>query len=178
MSVKTFTTFLVTTSLVGMLSACDTNKNTDQPPVASSPATKNSPVASSPATTTSPASSPTTQPGKATQIQVTEKDMAILLSSPSAPAGPVDFVTKYIGPSPHEFLVVKTDFPVDKLPLKGGRLDEKAKGIEVIDEIEVKDLPNGANKTLRVNLRPGKYLLVCNIPSHFRAGMLTPFTAL
>lgn len=167
---KTLATVLVTTTLLGLLSACESNPNTEQPPAASSSSpktTESSPVANSSSAKPS---------GNVTSIQVTEKDMEILLSSASAPAGPIEFVTKNTGPSPHELLVVKTDLAIDQLPRKGSVLDEKAKSIEVIDEIEEEDLPKGASKTLRVNLRPGKYLLICNIRGHFTAGMITPFT--
>ena len=41
---------------------------------------------------------------------------------------------------------------------------------------EVSELDPGARGALRLDLKPGNYLLFCNIPGHFRAGMWTVFT--
>jgi len=35
--------------------------------------------------------------------------------------------------------------------------------------------PN-ASKTLDVTLAAGSYLLICNVPGHYAAGMVTPLT--
>jgi uncharacterized cupredoxin-like copper-binding protein len=40
---------------------------------------------------------------------------------------------------------------------------------------EVEDIAPGKEKVLEVNLKAGNYLLVCNIPGHYAAGMVTPF---
>jgi len=41
---------------------------------------------------------------------------------------------------------------------------------------EVSELEPGQTGALRLDLKPGKYLLFCNIPGHFMAGMWTIFT--
>jgi uncharacterized cupredoxin-like copper-binding protein len=38
-----------------------------------------------------------------------------------------------------------------------------------VDEVE--DLAPGKSATLSVNLTPGRYVLVCNIPGHYKHGM-------
>jgi uncharacterized cupredoxin-like copper-binding protein len=35
--------------------------------------------------------------------------------------------------------------------------------------------PN-AEKTITLDLKPGVYLLICNVPGHYAAGMWTPLT--
>ena len=35
---------------------------------------------------------------------------------------------------------------------------------------------DGATEELTVDLEAGSYVLVCNIPAHYRQGMSTPFT--
>jgi len=151
------------------------NKVTAQqnPPVSS-------PVAASSTTSASSliAASPTNQQpsSSATKINVTETEMAIKVSSATAPTGPIDFVIHNSGKIPHEFVVFKTSVPDNKLPLKGSNLDESGKGIKHIAEIGADQLKSGATKTLNVNLPPGRYVLVCNIPGHFMAGMKTDFT--
>lgn len=52
------------------------------------------------------------------------------------------------------------------------RVDEEAAG----DLGEVADLDAGKSGSLTLDLRPGIYVLVCNIPGHFMAGMWTTLT--
>lgn len=106
----------------------------------------------------------------ATTIRVIETEMAIELSPATAPAGAIKFVADNQGQLPHEMEIIKTDLPLDQLPIKDNRLDRKKIG-EKIAEIEAEDLPSGATQSLVVNLTPGKYLIECNIPGHFPAGM-------
>jgi uncharacterized cupredoxin-like copper-binding protein len=124
--------------------------------------------------TSSPASSTSPKPSDGvTKIDVKEKEMEIVLSSNTAPAGPIDFVIKNVGRQPHEFVVLKTDQPLDKLPQKQGELDEEGAGLKNVAEEE--DIKSGETKTLHANLTPGNYVLVCNLPGHFPAGMKTAF---
>jgi uncharacterized cupredoxin-like copper-binding protein len=52
------------------------------------------------------------------------------------------------------------------------RLDEsKTKSLG-----EVSELDPGKSGTLTLNLKPGKYLLTCNVPTHYMAGMWTLLT--
>ena len=41
---------------------------------------------------------------------------------------------------------------------------------------EVSELDPGKTAALRLDLKPGKYLLFCNVPGHFTSGMWTVFT--
>jgi uncharacterized cupredoxin-like copper-binding protein len=41
---------------------------------------------------------------------------------------------------------------------------------------EVSELDPGKSGTLTLNLKPGKYLLACNVPGHYAAGMWTVLT--
>jgi len=41
---------------------------------------------------------------------------------------------------------------------------------------EVPELDPGKSGTLSVSLQPGTYLLLCNQPGHYEAGMWTVFT--
>ena len=154
-------------AVVSLLSACanDTAQTTPT----------NSPTATNSAQTT-PANSPSSTSTAGTKIQVTATEMKFELSQSTVPAGPVEFVVTNKGKMPHEMEVVKTDLTVDKLPVTSdGRLDTDKAGKE-IGEIEEDDLKSGTTKTLKVNLTPGKYLIVCNLPGHFKAGMRTYLT--
>ncbi len=41
---------------------------------------------------------------------------------------------------------------------------------------EISDLPPGRTGTLTLNLRPGKYVLLCNQPGHYKDGMVAKLT--
>jgi uncharacterized cupredoxin-like copper-binding protein len=96
----------------------------------------------------------------------------------TAQAGEVTFDITNDGANVHEFVVFKTDLPADQLPTteeEGATVvDEEAEGLELIDEVE--DISPGASATLTVDLEPGNYVLLCNVPGHYARGMHATFT--
>ena len=172
MNVKALVKILIVCVILSV-TAC-TNKTAQQGSPNNSTSAASSPSAASSSTA---ASSPTAETSaKATKIEVTAKEMAFQLSSTTAPVGLVEFVVKNVGKEAHEFVVLKNDLSDKKLPLKGNSLDENAKGFKNLGEIGENKLKSGATETLKVNLTPGRYLLVCNLPGHFKAGMKAEFT--
>jgi uncharacterized cupredoxin-like copper-binding protein len=126
-----------------------------------------------------PATSSPTASGSATgggqTVGVTEKDFAISTSPTSATAGPLTFDVQNEGPSTHEFVVFKTDLAPDALPTKAdGTVDEEGQGVKHIDEIE--GIAAGDEATLDVDLEAGSYVLICNLPGHYKSGMHTGFS--
>jgi uncharacterized cupredoxin-like copper-binding protein len=108
-------------------------------------------------------------------VDVTESDYRIELGSTTAPAGAITFNVKNDAEQTHEFVVFKTDLAPDQLPTNAdGDVDEKGEGVTHIDEIE--DVTAGSTKSLKVNLDVGGYVLICNLPGHYRRGMHTAFT--
>jgi uncharacterized cupredoxin-like copper-binding protein len=102
-------------------------------------------------------------------------EWGIDVSAKNAKTGEVIFAIANFGSIPHEFIVVKTDFELGKIPLGGNnRFDEEGEGLEVIDEIKEFDV--GASKVLTVDLEAGEYQLLCNIEGHYKNGMYTGFT--
>ena len=161
---KSLTICVILSSLV----ACSNNKSAESSSLNHAP-TQTSPSAMN----NSPKPKETV---KGTKINVTAKEMLFQLSSATAPPGWVEFVVKNEGQKPHEFVVLKNEYTAKKLPLKGGNLAEDAKGLKNVGEINESKLTSGATQTLQLNLTPGRYLLVCNLPGHFQAGMKTEFT--
>jgi uncharacterized cupredoxin-like copper-binding protein len=53
--------------------------------------------------------------------------------------------------------------------------DKKVDEDKAGDKGEVSEFDPGKSGALTVNLKPGKYLLICNVPGHFAAGMWSPF---
>lgn len=74
----------------------------------------------------------------------------------------------------HEVIVVRPPANGAKLPYdaKTGLVTEK----QIQDLGEVSDLPPGKSGSLTLTLTPGKYLLICNQPFHYMAGMWTTLT--
>ena len=107
----------------------------------------------------------------ATPVYTQLGEMYIKPDTRSVPAGKVSFHVANIGKVMHEMVVIRTDTPAGKLPTNSvGEASEKgAVG-------EVSDLGPGRDQFLTLNLKPGHYALICNLPGHYKAGMFTNFT--
>jgi uncharacterized cupredoxin-like copper-binding protein len=74
----------------------------------------------------------------------------------------------------HEVLVVPVDSPDAPLPYDYGA------GQVVEDQVHVladsSELKPNESKMLEVDLSPGSYLLLCNVPGHYASGMVAPLT--
>ncbi|AFZ03101.1 hypothetical protein [Calothrix sp. PCC 6303] len=109
------------------------------------------------------------------RINVTTSEMTFRLSQSDIPAGDVDFIVTNAGRIPHEMSVIKTTFPANQLPVtQNGLLDQQKAG-EKVGEINAQELKGGATRVLRVNLTPGKYLVVSNPPGNFQGAMKAIF---
>lgn len=119
-----------------------------------------------------PSSQPTTSgPGvSANKVTGSVSEWRIDTSASRARPGSVLFAIANFGTIEHEFLVVRTAYGPGGIPVgDGGRFDERDPGIEVVDEIG--EWPAGEARTLRVDLTPGTYELLCNLPGHYSNGM-------
>jgi uncharacterized cupredoxin-like copper-binding protein len=103
-------------------------------------------------------------------LKTTQKDFSITLDKDTAKSGEVEFDIHNEGPSTHEFVVFKTDLAPDQLPVdSAGAVDESGQGVTHIDEQE--NITSGSTVTFKVNLDPGKYVVICNLPGHYQQGM-------
>jgi len=119
-------------------------------------------------TSTAPAPSEAETPG--TPVSATEADFSITLDNSDLAAGETTFAVTNDGPSTHEFVVLQTDDAPDALPVANGAVDESAPSITAnLGEIE--EITTGSSKDLTVTLDAGKYVVICNIPGHYEAGM-------
>ncbi len=117
-------------------------------------------------------------------VAVTLQEWAVVPGQASVPAGKVTFDVKNSGPNdPHELVILKTDLAAEALPTNAdGKVEEEASGIEMIGEIE--EIDPGASASGTFDLKPGKYVLICNIveeegaekEAHYHLGMRVPFT--
>ena len=102
-------------------------------------------------------------------------------------AGNVTFKVLNVGTIEHELIVLKTDTPFDQLPVvdSGDPPVAVKTGADKVDEAtnigETGD-PNLKNGDTRIfvikDMKPGKYVLVCNIALHYGLGMRAPLTVL
>jgi len=107
-------------------------------------------------------------------VTATIEDMAIDLSTHTVAAGKVTFEITNNGPSLHEFVVLKTDIAPGELPEnpdEPGQVMEEGQGIVPMGENG--NIPAGTSANLTLNLKPGTYQVICNLPGHYVAGMYT-----
>jgi uncharacterized cupredoxin-like copper-binding protein len=113
--------------------------------------------------------------GEDADVTVTLRDDGIDLSDATPAAGSLTFEGINEGTATHEFEVfgVPEGVDADALPVEDGvaAADEM---LTVIDEVE--DIAPGTSARLTVNLEPGTYALICNLPGHYGAGMHRTFT--
>ena len=105
-----------------------------------------------------------------TKVTVKLKEFKIIPSVTTVKAGKVTFVVSNVGKINHEMVVVKTIVPPGKLKENAEHeVSEKgAVGEAVVD--------HGKTGRVTLTLKPGKYQLLCNLPSHYTAGQYIGFT--
>ena len=104
-----------------------------------------------------------------TTVSVAEKEFKVTPSTTSVKAGTVTFTIKNKGALDHTFVIVKTSLAASKLPVKNAQVTLKPLK-------EVGPFKPGKGGTLTVTLKPGKFVLYCNIKAHYSAGQRVAFT--
>jgi uncharacterized cupredoxin-like copper-binding protein len=131
------------------------------------------PAATSVPPTVSPTAVPSTVPsaGPATiALSEWKVDIASTIAKGSA-----TFTISNAGTIPHELLVFKSDLEASAYPVDAaGDIVEDGAGVTLVSDGENIDPAGTQERT--VDLVPGKYLFVCNIAGHFKAGMFTVVT--
>jgi uncharacterized cupredoxin-like copper-binding protein len=108
-------------------------------------------------------------------VDVTLSDFKIELSDTSTPAGTVTFKFDNKGPSVHEFVVFETDLAPDALPTDDAGDVAETDTFAPVDEREDIGVGKSADD-LAIDLTAGKYVVICNVPAHYRQGMRAAFT--
>lgn len=101
--------------------------------------------------------------------------MSVRADQASVEAGKVIFdVTNWSSSILHELVVVAVDSPNAPLPYdyNTGLVIEN----QVKVEGETEEMAPQASTKLELELQPGFYMLICNLPYHYAAGMALPFT--
>lgn len=107
------------------------------------------------------------------EAAVSVTDSSITATPAALAAGDVTLNITNDGGTLHEVEVFTLPAGVDvnNLQVAGHLALVGAAGMEIIDEIE--GIIPGAKPSLTVNLEPGTYALLCNLPGHYAEGMRT-----
>jgi len=102
-----------------------------------------------------------------------DTEQYLTVSVATVKAGPVTFTltNKSTMGKEHEMVVLKTDTPFDQLEVG---TDDRVSEADSVGEIS--EIKPGTTGTVTLDLTPGKYVLVCNLPKHYAQGMRVAFT--
>ena len=90
-------------------------------------------------------------------------------------AGKTHITSLDTGVAQHELLIFKSDREASAYPLDAkGNIIEEGAGVTLVSDGE--NIDPAGSQVRAINLTPGKYLFLCNIPGHFKAGMFTVVT--
>ncbi len=106
----------------------------------------------------------------ATTVRVQLKEFKVIPSVRSVRAGRVVFAARNTGRVPHNLVVLRTNLAPDKLPVVGSVAKELGR------QGKTPVFGPGKTRRLALDLKPGKYVLICNVPGHYKAGMHVGFT--
>ncbi len=107
---------------------------------------------------------------RTTALRVTERDFRI--SAPKQMAsGNLVVTVDNKGPDDHELIIVRAT--TARLPLRSDGLTADEEKLRPITAVALEPAGPGAVHRFRVQLRPGRYVLFCNMAGHLMAGMRT-----
>jgi uncharacterized cupredoxin-like copper-binding protein len=92
----------------------------------------------------------------------------------SVAAGSVTFSVTNTGSIIHNFNVIKTELDPAKLPIDSTGFLVDVTQVDVVQK--GKELDPKASEAVTAQLQPGKYVLICNIATHYQSGMRVAFT--
>jgi uncharacterized cupredoxin-like copper-binding protein len=105
-------------------------------------------------------------------IRVVERDFSI--KAPHVvPAGPVRIAVENRGPVSHELLLIRATKRGLPLRADGFTVDEESIEAHLVAVLEPQG--PGREEVLAVDLKPGRYILFCNMAGHYAVGMQTTF---
>jgi uncharacterized cupredoxin-like copper-binding protein len=98
-------------------------------------------------------------------LTIKAAEMSFAPSAITAPAGKLTITMDNTGTMAHELVVLKTDTAPGELKVTDGTVGED-------DSVgEIGETAAGKSASHTFDLKPGKYVIVCNVPGHYSAGM-------
>lgn len=108
--------------------------------------------------------------GSKTVVSVRLIEFKLLPSPSKAARGAVTFMAKNSGKINHQLVVLKTNVPPAKLAVKN------AKAVETGKVGSIRVVKPGKTAALTLQLKAGKYVLLCNLAGHYQAGQRAALT--
>ena len=112
--------------------------------------------------------------GEEPTVDVTLAEFSVGPSVDTVSAGTVTFSTSNHGAIVHNLRVIKTDLDPDALPVDEDTFMVDESQVDIVASSV--DLEAGESKIVSADLDSGSYLLICNIATHYDAGMTVGFT--
>lgn len=112
--------------------------------------------------------------GEGATVDVRLEEFTVDPSAGTASAGAVLFNVSNHGAVPHNLRVIRTDLAPDALPVDDETFMVDEAQVEVVGSS--KDLNAGESEAVSVGLEAGSYVLICNVATHYDAGMRVAFT--
>jgi uncharacterized cupredoxin-like copper-binding protein len=106
-----------------------------------------------------------------TTVKATEIEWGIKTSTKASHAGKISFAVRNAGKLTHQFIVLRTNLPANKLPLHGTTVNLNKAG-KVLGKIT---LSPGKNGHVTLTLKAGHYVLLCNLAAHYQSGQHAAF---
>jgi len=139
--------------------------------------------ATSPTPTASPSPTETASPTaivEPLQVNASQGEFSVTSDPTGVSTGGVQFNVTNHGAIAHEFVIMQTDNPPNALLYDDTtqKAVEDAPGQQDVGEVggELPFILPGQTESGPFDLAPGSYVLLCNIPGHYKAGMYTSFT--
>lgn len=104
--------------------------------------------------------------GKTGTVYVQLGDIWVAPTVPSVKSGKVVFKAKNVGKLEHELMV-------ERMPMK---FDAPMQPNEDAAQGMIPDMEGGGSGQMTMHLKPGRYMLFCNVQGHYAAGQHIPFT--
>jgi uncharacterized cupredoxin-like copper-binding protein len=143
--------------------------------VAASAASPTPTATPSPTDTASPADTPVSL-----QVNAGQAEYSVTSDPTGVATGSVQFNVTNRGAIAHEFVIMQTDNPPNALLYDDTtqKAVEDAPGQQDVGEVggELPFILPGQTESGTFDLAPGRYVFLCNIPSHYKLGMYTSFT--
>lgn len=110
-------------------------------------------------------------PAGSATVGVTERDFHIATTTGSVGSGRITLRIHNAGPDEHELIVAPDSS--GGLPLRADGFTVNEEAIESSEPGAVEPQQPDHTELLRVRLKPGRYVLFCNMEGHYMAGMHT-----
>lgn len=105
----------------------------------------------------------------AATVTVRLDEWKVIPSVASVRTGKVTFVARNVGQLDHNLVVLRTNLAPRRLPTVGAR----AKEVGRVGKTPV--FSPGQTRRLALTLKAGMYVLICNVPGHYKVGMFVGF---